>query len=490
MTDAIFSYPDHTYMRVRASDDALHDLDDRFTFQVDGAQHMPLVRERVWDGKIHLFKVNSGYIYRGLKSEVVSMLEDSGYVIDDSAATQLGFEVADDFIANLKLNKQPRDYQDDAFKRAMRQYRAVILSPTASGKSLIIYLMAQQLLAKKQRTLLIVPTINLVNQMAKDFLEYGGVIQPSVHKISGGKEKDSLADVVITTWQSIANQPSKWYRQFGGVIADEVHQYKAKSLIKIMESADSVPFRIGLTGTLDDIKNNELTIRGLFGDIFRTKKTSELIERGDIAPVRIHMCTLTYGEQTKEAFWRHYRKPDGKPRKPTYQEEIEFLLEHDLRFTFVSKLARALKGTTLLLFRYKEAHGKKLYETIKAKRENVFYVSGDIKGDAREVIRQHVMNNPGCLVIASIGTFATGVNIPNIDNIILAHPLKTKITLLQSIGRGLRLSEGKDMCHVYDVVDDISTSRTRRNYVFNHAYERLRHYIREDFPVTHHPYRL
>lgn len=488
MTDAVLSYPNHTFLRVRATDNAAHDLDDRFTFQVKDAQHMPLVRQRMWDGKIHLYKINSGFIYRGLKNEVVDFLKDQGYEVDEGDDPVKPIEVEDGFIESLDLPFVPKDYQEDAFRRCLRMTRAVMLSPTASGKSLMIYMIARYLNKLGHRVLVIVPTINLVNQMAKDFSQYNKGRELSMHKILAGKEKNSKADIVISTWQSIVKMERSWFAQFGGVIGDEVHQYKAKSLVTIMESACDIPYRIGTTGTLDDIEENQLTIRGLFGDIFQTKKTSELIERGDVSRVQINMCTLRYNDETKRAFWTNQRDEDNKARRPTYPEEIATLLAHDMRFTFVTKLARALKGTTLILFRYK-SHGTRLYEYLKTKVPNVHYVSGDVDGDDREAIRQLVMNNEGSVIVASLGVFSTGINIPNIDNIILAHPLKTKITLLQSIGRGLRLSEGKVMCNVYDVVDEVST-KGRSNYVFNHARERLKLYIREDFPVTHHTYYL
>jgi superfamily II DNA or RNA helicase len=111
----------------------------------------------------------------------------------------------------------------------------------------------------------------------------------------------------------------------------------------------------------------------------------------------------------------------------------------------------------------------------------VYYVSGEVDGEDREEIRKIVNTHKKSITVASVGTFSKGVNIPNLHNIIVASPSKSQIRVLQSIGRGLRKTNSKLACEVYDLADDLSTSK-KPNYTYKHFAERLQMYMAEDFP--------
>jgi type I site-specific restriction endonuclease len=153
------------------------------------------------------------------------------------------------------------------------------------------------------------------------------------------------------------------------------------------------------------------------------------------------------------------------------------------RNKFITNLTLSLKGNTLLLYTFVEKHGKILYDMIKekTKNDNVHFVSGDVDGDIRENIRSFVEKTNDSIIVASFGTFAQGINIRNLHNIIFASPTKSRIRTLQSIGRGLRVSDTKFSCKLFDIADDISV-KNKKNFTLNHLIERVRMYNEESFP--------
>ena len=237
------------YLKIETNQAIAQELSDYFTFEVPGAKFMPTVRNRVWDGKIRLFNQNQT-LYYGLLPHVAKFANEREYKfgVDESIepAENFSLKEAEEFSRSLKLPFTPRDYQLEAFTYAVRNRRGVLLSPTASGKSLIIYLLTRWYGCK---TLIIVPTISLVHQMAGDFEDYG--YKDEVHKITAGVEKLTEDEVVVSTWQSIYKMPAKYFEQFDLVIGDEAHLFKSKSLTQIMTKLKSCKYRYGLTGTLD-----------------------------------------------------------------------------------------------------------------------------------------------------------------------------------------------------------------------------------------------
>jgi superfamily II DNA or RNA helicase len=347
----------------------------------------------------------------------------------------------------------------------------LILSPTASGKSLVVYLISR-FYAPKGKVLVVVPTVSLVHQMASDFVEYG--CDPSmVHKILAGSEKTSDTGIVISTWQSIFKLHKPWFQQFTTVIGDEAHLFKAKSLTSIMDKMSHCRYRFGLTGTLDGTQTHKLVLEGIFGSVYKATTTAELISQNHLASFKIKAITLDYDEATRKA-----------AKSFNYQSEVDFLINHEARNRFLSKLVHSLKGNTLLLFN-NIAHGKVLAGLIRQLRpdSDVFLVYGDVKGEEREDIRSHTESNNNVVIVASYGTFSTGVNIKNLHNVILGSPSKSRIRVLQSIGRGLRKGTNKQSAVWYDIADDLSWKSTK-NFTLEHMVERLKMYNSEQFDYT------
>ena len=449
------------------------ELTDFFTFEVPGAKFMPIFRNRVWDGKIRLFSPATGEIYFGLLSYIKEFCKNNNvkYTIEEGVedGRDVMGTVVRGFIKSLKpKNKgksiKVRDYQIQAVHHAISRNRALLVSPTASGKSLIIYALVRYYQMAEHKTLILVPTTSLVEQMYSDFQDYGWSPGTYCQKIYQGHDKKVTKDVVISTWQSIYKMPRKYFEQFGCVIGDEAHMFKAKSLTSIMTKLHQCKYRFGLTGTLDGSQTHQLVLEGLFGIVEKVVSTKELIDKKTLANLKIKCIVLKH--------------PPIRERID-YAEEINYLVSNTSRNNFILELCNTISGNTLCLFQLVEKHGKILYDGMKEK-ENVYFVYGGTDTDHREKIRGLVEGHTNSTTIASYGTFSTGINIRNINNIVLASPSKSKIRVLQSIGRGLRTSSTKDSILVFDIADDISY-KERRNFTLNHFTERLNIYAEEQF---------
>lgn len=465
----------NVYMTVDCDGGSCWELQDYFTFTVPGMQFMPQVRNKMWDGKIRLFNPQTKRIYAGLLPQVERFAKERGYnlVIDPKLAdAEFSLAEAKQFVKSLEgLPFEVRDYQLDAFAHAIKKNRALMLSPTASGKSLIIYLITQ---FYKKKTLIVVPTISLVQQMAGDFKQYG--YTKDTYCISAGVDKVNISeDIVISTWQSIYKMPKKWFEQFDVVIGDEAHNFKSKSLTSIMTKVDA-PYRFGFTGTLDGTQTHRLVLEGLFGAVEKVTTTEKLIKEGTLSKFKIKCIELQYPDQVKQIH-----------SKDKYQDEVDFLVRNESRNRFLRNLSISLQGNTLMLFQFVEKHGKPLYadivNTLKKsvdKDRKVFYVSGEVDGTAREEIRHIVEQENDAIIVASFGTFSTGVNIKRLHNIVFCSPSKSRIRVLQSIGRGLRTGDRKDIATLFDIADNLAW-KSKKNYTLEHFGERLKMYNEEKF---------
>jgi superfamily II DNA or RNA helicase len=472
------------------SDDsgAVMDLSEAFTFFVDGYKFMPAYRNKLWDGKIRLYDARRRTLPYGLLYKSLQFISERGYEVklDPNLKPENvpGKEELLDFVKSLDIRSkgktiEPRDYQVEAFIRSITQQRSLVISPTGSGKSLIIYMLIRYFLAhSKNRALIVVPTTSLVEQMKKDFADYSSHdsafdADTVCHQIYSGKEKhDFSANVVITTWQSAINCGKNWFTQFGMVIGDEAHLFKAKSLNTIMGNLVNARYRIGTTGTLDGSQCNELVLIGNFGPIHKVITTKNLIDNDTLADLNIQCIVLKHDDVLRKAV-----------AKMNYHSEIATIVEHPNRNQFISKLALTQKGNTLVIFNLVKKHGVPLYDMIKEmapEGKKIFYVSGEINAAERETIREITESEDGAVIVASAGTFSTGINIKNLHNVIFAAPTKSQIRVLQTIGRGLRKSDNGQGTTIYDISDNLSW-RKRKNYTMKHAQERIEIYTREGF---------
>jgi len=456
------------------------ELSDYFSFYVPGYKFMPAYKNKVWDGKIKLFNRITGELAAGLYVYLLKFAAERSYSVDTEESDyglpvpeQLLPQSLTDVLSDATLPFQPRDYQYDALEKALTRTRAILLSPTGSGKSFIAYLLIKYYLSNfDDKVLLIVPTTSLVEQMHSDFKDYGMDIDELTHKIYSGKDKNTNKRVIISTWQSIYKLPAKWFKQFGMVVGDECHGFKSKSLSSIMNKSTEAKYRYGLTGTLDGTQTHKLMLEGLFGPVYKVTTTKQLQDNETLAPLDIKVLLLTYSEEIRKSFG-----------KRDYQDEIDFIIGNDARNRLIRNLAIDARGNTLVLFRLVDKHGKPLFDQINNKVDEdrkVFFVSGDTDTSDREAIRGIVEKQDNAIIVASMGTFSTGINIRNLHNIIFASPSKSQIKVLQSIGRGLRQSDDGRTTTLYDVADDLHW-KSRKNFALIHSIQRVKIYEKEQF---------
>ena len=456
------------------------ELNDFFTFEVPGFKYMPAYRSKMWDGKIRLYNIVTGEIYMGLLPYIEEYLKERGvnYELQDGLASKrdVARSVVQGFVRGLRptLNGkriEVRDYQLDAIAHAIATNRSLLISPTASGKSLIIYCLVRYYQMMELKTLILVPTTSLVEQMYKDFEDYGWSSGTYCQKIYQGYDKKVTKDVVISTWQSIHRMPRQYFRQFGAVFGDEAHLFKAKSLTGIMTKLDTCKYRFGLTGTLDGTQTHRLVLEGLFGKAKYVVTTKELIDDKTLANLKIDCIILKYPDEDRQIV-----------KDFEYAAELEYIVTKAERNTFVCNLVGHLSGNTLVLFQFVEKHGKILHDIIqdKYKDRKVFFVYGGVDTDTREEIREIVENEKDAVIVASYGTFSTGINIRNISNIVFSSPSKSKIRVLQSLGRGLRQQGGNKTLRLYDISDDLSLD-SKLNFTLRHFKERLNIYNDQKF---------
>jgi len=438
-----------------------------------------MFRRRKWDGYVYLYNMDSGRIYYGLKNRIQRFANDREYDLVDQTNDSIELISNEEyfkFLTSFPCEYKLRDYQNNAIRHSINERRCVLLSPTASGKSLIIYYLIRYYFPEK--SLVIVPTLSLVSQMYSDFEAYAKAdktfeVEKFVHKIFGGQEKVTDKPIIISTWQSLYELKKDFYTDFKLVIGDEAHLYKAKSLTKIMKNLENAPYRIGTTGTLDDVEVHKLILEGLFGTTKRVTSTKELIKKKTLSSIAIRCLVLKYSKEVA-----------AKISKLNYQEEINFLVGHSERNKYICNLVKGLTGNTLVLFQLIEKHGNILHsilEEIIDSSRKIFFVYGGTDADTREKVRELVEKEKDAIICASYGVYSTGINIRNLHNIVFASPSKSRIRNLQSIGRGLRKSDTKEAATLYDISDDLSYNG-KRNYTLNHFIERVKIYTSEYFP--------
>ena len=472
----VISKSNEVFLKINTEPHIEYELRDHFKFEVPNAKFMPQYRGRNWNGEIHLFDMRSKQIYVGLLDKIVSFCKqyDYSYTFEDNKFygtpyeenEEISYEGVKDYMHSI-CSHTPRKYQIEGVYGALKHNRKLLISPTASGKSLMIYSLVRYYENQGKKVLLVVPTTSLVEQMYKDFLDYGWDVDSYCHRIYSGREKYSNVPITITTWQSIYKLERSWFEEYDVVIGDEAHLFKSKSLIAIMTKLHHAKYRFGFTGTLDGTQTHKWVLEGVFGPSYKVTRTDELMRQGHLSQLDIQCIVLKH-----------------PPRKfDIFEDEVQYLITHQQRNNFITNLALDMKGNTLVLFARVEAHGQVLFDKInnqKKDNQKVFFVHGGVDTKERELVREITEREDNAIIVASYGTFSTGINIKNLHNVIFASPSKSRIRNLQSIGRVLRKGKNKLKATLYDISDDCSTT-TRRNYTLNHFIERIKQYNEEKF---------
>jgi superfamily II DNA or RNA helicase len=485
-----------SFVKVFCSDHGVEqELCDYFTFMVPGAKFQPAFKKGIWDGRIRLYNLKTKSIYKGLVDVVEKFAISRKYAISIHESlnnnVNISLDQVKEFMLSLDLygRGKPmdiREYQFDAVHKILSNKRSIALVATGGGKSLILNSVIRYHLTKGRKILLIVPTVNLVDQMIGDFEDYsshnGWSVEDNVHGIYAGQDRVTDKPVIISTWQSLAsmmkNEPNLFKRITDSVdvlLCDETHLMKSAITSKVIEAFGNTEFRTGVSGTLDGTNINELTLTGLIGPIHRIVTTKQMMDNGQSAQLSIKILLLKHPEYIRKAF-----------KGMDYKEEIKYLVTCEKRNKFIANLAVASKGNSLILFNF-VAHGQIIHEKIKAilpEGRNVYFIHGKVDADEREYIRKIVETEESSIIIATSSLFSTGTNIPSLENIIFAISTKSNIRIRQSIGRGVRLKEGKSGCKVFDIADDFRIGKGSVNSTYRHMEERVAIYTADQFKYS------
>lgn len=489
MTDITIDKFDESFMVVHtAHNGILYDMNDYFAFYAKNYRHMPKFKMGIWDGKIRLLNITTHMMHSGLIHEVIKYALDNDLSLDidpDFDLPDVNYVPAVDLESLFKSFNLPftaHDYQVEAIEMILKHRKRLVLSPTSSGKSLIIYGAIRALMADTAapapKILLVVPTTSLVEQMVGDFKDYSENndfdSDSMCHMIYSGKEKRNDKPITVTTWQSVYKKRKDWFKNFDAVFVDEAHLASAESITAIMDKCEKAKIRVGLTGTIEDTQTHKMTLIGLFGRIWETITTKQLMDKGLVSKLKIKGVIFNHSDTEKQQVTGF-----------DYVNEIDHIVTDDRKNRFIAKLALSQSGNTLVLFNLVEGHGIPLFKLINklnTKGKTVFFVSGDTPVKERERIRAHTESHDGVIIVASYGTFSTGINIKNLDAAIFAHPFKAKIKILQSIGRVLRIGKsGKAL--LYDLASDFRW-KSKTNHTMKHFKDRLKLYEAQKFDYS------
>lgn len=480
-------------MRVMCPDYHVHEeLNDYFKFEDPNFEPNPFSK---WDGTVRLYTKGSGLIDIGLLFEVFKFCKTNGYGIKLDPALKYIQDIPDneiqEFIDSLSAVVRREDgsyapadtrgYQFDSIATAMRQSRCVLEAATSAGKSFILYVMARYYRQRREaldsslKTLIIVPSVHLVTQLYDNFEEYshgtGWSALVNTQMIFDGATKDISKPITISTWQGIQNQPKEWFSQFGDVVVDEVHTSKSDKLSYILNSCINCDQRLGVTGTLSNTKVAGLQVVSHFGAYHKIITARDLIDMGYASDIKINMVEL-----------KHHLGDVIDNHGNDYQKEIEYIIGHEKRNDMIVKMAAGLKGNVAVMFERIDAHMMLVYEKLSTIKDNVFLINGEVKASDRKKIQAAIEAGDDITLLASYGTMQQGVSIKKLHHMILAHPSKSYIRVIQTLGRMMRQHSSKDFATIWDLVDNLSYNGSY-NHALRHSHERYKFYLTERHPV-------
>jgi superfamily II DNA or RNA helicase len=496
-TDIIIHKKNHATVIVECTNTIAKELYNYFSAFANNYRFAPLYKAKMWDGKIRFFSITTNELPIGLVYKLYEFSRLGNYTIECKYSQQnsLTREELQRFIDTLGLPPEieVRPYQFEAIYDCITNKVLSIEASTASGKSLMIYIICRILTMMGKKTLLVCSQQQLVEQMFGDFEDYGWEPEKYCHRIYSGQKKIYNSPVIIACWQSLITEKVKEsnpYELFDCMILDEAHGAKAKSIKDLSNWCVNAAYRFGFSGTYPDPDTADyLTITGSTGAV-KTVATYQMLQaEGYIAKLKIYNMILSYSPAFKRAVFTDCGTD--------YKAQSDMINNAPERNQFLLKMIQNLKGNVLVLFTKKEAHGyilKELFEReLKGKR--VLYIDGDVPIEDREDIRRLIETRDDIVLLGTYGCLSTGTNMKNLMHLVFASGYKSRVKTMQAIGRSLRLHKNKLYAKLYDVVDDVSFIDRKNdirfvNHSFNHYVERSKYYINEGWDVKSIKYKI
>jgi len=488
MSDLIIEKVNSSCVHLVCEDGLSHRFYNVFSAYAPGYRFNPRFKLHVWDGKVRCYNPITQILPIGLLNNLLiwcdqHKIEYSLQGFDKPLRDNIDKEELEKQMNSyITAGFQARDYQVNAVHAALTNRRGVLLSCTGSGKSLMIYTFLRYLLDNKDvhRAILIVPSVSLVEQMFSDFRDYGwDDLEDHVEMLYSGKKPTFKKEILISTWQSLEKEDPEFFEVYDACVVDECHQAKCNVVTRLLKLMHNAEYKIGTSGTLPTEISEQLQINSVIGNVLFELKSCELIARGYLTKLNIAAIFLKYPLSFIE---------ENKER--TYPEEVKMVEEYPNRnkvLNFIIDHTSPMNNMLILVNHRNHLKDVEDYLHKNYPEKKVSIITGDVKAKVREEIRVGIEDEDGTILLATYQTMSTGVNIPKLHAIMLFSNSKSRIKVLQSIGRGLRKHNSKNKVIIYDIVDDLSykkrTGRIAKNYCMQHFDERSSYYIEQEFPV-------
>ena len=511
----IYPYDNVNVVVASLNDEFMLQIKSHFTVKKPNYQFTPAYKSGNWDGNIRFIWKN-GLMPRGLLKECVQELKRLEIPFKFHKSLKPYYIDVDDFEEvtknSIKPMYEPYDYQWEVAKKICRNETGIARAATSAGKTFMTALALNYLYQKEEATkvLIIVPSIMLVVQMRENFVEEFGIAKEMVGMYMG-REKDASPPFVVGTWQSLKNiEDERFFHQFDMVVVDECHKAnkgegkskKDRSIVggsqikQILDKCINAPRRIGVTGTMPTDDVDVKTVVGCLGPILTEVTARDLMDQGHISQLQIVTPILEYDmalcrplmEDIKKVIaqeWEERRHPRPLVEKDwkmiRFHTERQFLESYIPRFKYVTSLVkkRVQKEENTLILVHSIDYGANLVKILRKRIPEATYVEhvhGEIDLKVREQAIKTMEKETKCVIVATMSIFGTGISIKNLHTVIFGSTTKAKISVLQAIGRSLRLHESKKRATVIDIVDDLP-------YAQRHATERMSYYEEEGFDL-------
>lgn len=443
-----------------------------------------------WDGKIHFFS-KTGKTYVALLPYIIQVLKNIGtYKLKLEDYRKDGVQVDNinenhfSHIIN-PLTEEPfilRYYQVEAINALIDEGGGVCIAGTGAGKTIIAAALVEQYSKKRLKSIIIVPSEDLIIQTKNDFIMWG--LDTGEYS---GSEKSINHEHVISTWQALQHNPTIM-NNFDVVVVDEAHGLRGKVLQELLTKyGKNIRYRFGLTGTLPKAEVEAMSVKVSVGEVKYEIPAHQLINEGFLSNMEINIYQL------KENFIEEYEKAkeyNSEVANMTYKQfknnyifnswtdEKRYLQSYEHRLDWIAHCIKALsekkKGNVLCLING-ISFGKKVTDMI----PGAAFVHGKDKGKVRKEIYDMFGMHDNLTILASMQIASTGLNIPRIFNLVFVDIGKSYIRVMQSIGRGLRKAEDKNFVGIVDICSDLKYSKT-------HLYKRIKYYKEANYKYKKH----
>jgi superfamily II DNA or RNA helicase len=393
------------------------------------------------------------------------------YVVDQELSKTINPKIENPTVKTFK-NFVYRDHQKTSIDLALENGRGVIVIPTAGGKTLImagiIESIRKSLNDESALAVVLVPSIQLVEQTSKDFEGYG---MEKITKWSGNNTPEPDATTIIAGNQILLSEKTdiSILSNVKILLVDEAHVLRKGNEINKIFNLIQTDYIFGFTGTLPSTPLDEWNIIGKIGPILYEEKTKSLELKKYVSNFKIVILNISH--KNPPTFVANQLNPTE-----AYNNEIDYLMNNQRRNQIISKVSFRLKNNTIIMVDRID-HGLNLETELKAicgEEKIIYFIRGSTDLDEREKIRKLMEEKDNIVAIAVSKIFSTGINIPNLHNIIFASAGKAKIKIMQSIGRALRLHPTKTMATIIDVADNTKYGKIHLN-------ERLQLYTKEKY---------